>query len=58
MTELLAAIDGNKSYIAAAGLACLCVYHLTQWHLDDAWHAGAQALAVAGLRHAVEKSTQ
>ncbi len=58
MSDLLTRIDGYKTYIAATGLGALALYHLTQGDLNAAVHAGAQALAAAGLRHAIDKAAQ
>lgn len=50
-------IDGRKTYLAASGLLALAYYRLTQHDYDGAAQAVGQALAAAGLRHAVAKAT-
>lgn len=58
MRRLISAIDGYKTYIAAAGFAGLAVYHLTQGEIDGTIDAAGKALAAAGLRHAIAKASE
>lgn len=55
--KILAVIDGSKTYIAAAGLAGLAIYQLSQGQLTEGAQTLWQALAAAGIRHAITKGT-
>lgn len=54
--QILALINGYKTYIAGVGLGCLAVYQITQGDLTGAYQSVIAALAAVGLRHAVEKA--
>lgn len=48
-------LSGAKSYIAAAGMAGLALYQLTQGQFDLGLQSLLAALAVLGVRHAIAK---
>ncbi len=51
----LAALDGWKTYLAAAGLVGLALYQVSTADYLTAWQTFMAALAVLGIRHAVAK---
>lgn len=52
---LLDLVSGYKTYLAAAGLAGLATYQLSQGQLEPALQSFLAALTAAGLRHAIAK---
>jgi len=54
---VLALLSGYKTYIAAAGLAGLAVYQLSQGQLEPALQSLLGSSTAVGLRHAVAKQT-
>lgn len=56
MEDILAFLDGKKTYIAATGLALLGVVALLNGETMKAGEYFMAALAAAGLRAAVAKS--
>jgi hypothetical protein len=52
---VLTLLSGYKTYIAAAGLAGLAVYQLSQGQFEPALQSVLGALTAVGLRHAVAK---
>lgn len=57
LQRVLILLSGSKTYIAAAGLAGLAVYQLSQGQLTEGAQTIGQALAAAGIRHAITKGT-
>lgn len=55
--KIIARLNGSKTYIAAAGLAGLAIYQLSQGQLTEGARTIGQALAAAGIRHAITKGT-
>lgn len=55
MTKFLLSLPKGKTLLAAAGLAGLSVYLLSQGQYEPAWQALMNALAALGLRAAIEK---
>lgn len=53
----LNAVDGYKTYIAAVGLAALAVYQFSIGDVPSAVQSVMAALAAAGLRNAISKSS-
>jgi hypothetical protein len=49
------AIDGYKTYLAAAGLAGYALYQVSLGQYDQAFQSFLAAMTAAGLRHAVAK---
>lgn len=50
-------VSGYKTYFAAAGLAGLAVYQVSQGDLTAAYQSVMAALATVGIRHAVAKAS-
>jgi hypothetical protein len=50
---ILTLLTGYKTYVAAAGLACLSFYQLTVGQYDQATQSLLAALAAIGLRSAI-----
>lgn len=55
--NILNMVDGYKTYIAAAGLFGLSLYQLSAGQYDQASQTFFAALAAAGLRNAIAKTT-
>lgn len=55
LQELLAWLDGKKTYIGAAGMAVLGVYLLLQGDYQNAVWLLSEATGVGGLRAAIAK---
>jgi hypothetical protein len=53
--KILSAVNGYKTYLAAAGLAGLALYDLSAGNYAGAYQSAMAALAAAGLRHAIAK---
>lgn len=53
---VLESISGYKTYIAAAGLAGLALYQISQGDIPGAYQSLMTALGAAGVRHAVSKA--
>jgi uncharacterized membrane protein YjjP (DUF1212 family) len=47
-------LQGYRTYIAAAGLVGLAVYHLSQGEIQEAVQTALAALAAFGLRKAID----
>lgn len=55
MTQILAFLDGKKTYLAAAGTALLALAALADGDVSKAGELFMAALGLAGVRHAVAK---
>ena len=58
LLSALPALNGIKTYLAAAGLAGLALYQVSTGDYVAAYSSLMGALAAVGLRHAIAKSTQ
>jgi hypothetical protein len=56
LLNLLAPLNGSKTYLAALGLAGLAVFDATQGNYAGAVLAGFQALGLFGLRSALDNA--
>lgn len=53
--DILAKLNGYKTYIAVAGLIGLAVYQFSLGHFEEGFQTVLAAAAAAGLRNAIAK---
>jgi hypothetical protein len=55
MLSIFTALNGYKTYLAAAGLVGLALYQLSTGSVAEAFQTLMGALAAGGLKHAVSR---
>jgi hypothetical protein len=54
--SILNALNGYKTYLAAAGLIGLAAFQVSTGQYEQAVQSALAALTAAGLRHAIDKT--
>ncbi len=58
MNKFLAALSGNKTYLAAAGFMGLALFQLSTGDIPAAIHSGLAGVTALGLRHAISTTAE
>lgn len=55
--DILDVLNGKKTYIGAVGFALVAIWYVLTGDMQAAGTAASMAIALAGIRHAIEKNS-